>query len=82
MKKERKHERFFWILVVTALANVLVTSFAPWPAATLLLVFSVLLLIAIAKWLEAPWIDAHLERWHDKITGRSETETEKLTETE
>ena len=65
-RTERKQERFFWFFAVTALLNVLFFTLAPWAAAICFLLFSLVGLIGLAKWLEVPWVVTHLERWLEK----------------
>lgn len=62
---------------MTALLNVLVGTLAPWGAAAIFLIFSLILLIGCAHWLEVPWIVTHLERLFnramaDKHPGETE----------
>jgi len=75
-KTERKQERFFWFFTVTALLNVLFSSLAPWHAATVFLIFSLIGLIGLAKWLEVPWVVTHLERWFDRTGPPKPSDTE------
>lgn len=77
IKTDRKKERYFWIFVVTALLNVIIASFAPTFAASIMLLFSLVMLIGIAKYLGVPWVVVHLESWFSKIcspTKPGETE--------
>lgn len=71
-RTERKQERFFWFFAVTALANVIVGSLAPWYAASIFVLFSLTGLVALASWLEVPWIVRHLERWLDRAHSKNE----------
>ena len=77
LRAERKVERFFWILTVSGILNAFLDSFIPWGAAATLLLFSLILLIGAARWLEVPWVVRHLERWFDRASmTRASNETE------
>lgn len=71
LRTERKQERFFWLLAVTALLNVGVASIGVANEVVFLL-FSLIFLIGAAKWLEVPWIVYHLEKWlYQRLGGKS-----------
>ena len=61
-RTERKQERFFWFFAVSSLLNVIFFSLAPWLAASCFLLFSLVGLIGLAKWLEVPWVVTHLTK--------------------
>lgn len=76
-RAQRRCERFFWALAVLALLTVLITTLAPWQASIVGLLFSLLIAIGLGKWLEVPFIVAHLERWYDRASvTQSKNETE------
>jgi hypothetical protein len=77
-KKDRKQERFFWVLAVIALTNAIMLSYLPWYGALIFLLFSLLLLIAASNYLEAPWVLKHLELWFERASAsqKGPTETE------
>jgi hypothetical protein len=77
VKTERKQERFFWIFGVVGLMNVIIVNSTPWYGASCFLLFSLIFLIAAARYLEVPWIVQHLERWLDRASatsGKDDTE--------
>jgi hypothetical protein len=60
-----------------ALSNVIVDGSSGWFGRITFLLFSILFLIASAKWLEVPFIVTHLERWFDRASitsAKEETE--------
>lgn len=76
-RAERRCERFFWALAVLALVTVLITALAPWQSSVLCLLFSLVIAIGLGKWLEVPFVVAHLERWYDRASvTTSKTEPE------
>jgi len=70
VRAERCTERFFWSFSTIALTNVIVSSFAPGIAATVFLIFSLMLALGLARWLEVPFIAPYIERWLEKLMGR------------
>lgn len=77
MRAERKQERYIWIMAVNALGFCLATVAVPGPAAAVLLVFIILELLVLARFLEVPWIVTHLERWFDRVSAtKRSSETE------
>lgn len=76
-RAQRRCERFFWALAVLGLVSVMMSALAPWHASLLCLLFSLLIAIGLAKWLEVPFIVAHLERWFDRASiTKNKNETE------
>lgn len=75
-RTERKQERFFWFFAMTALANVIVGSLAPWLPTVIFFLFSVTGLVALASWLEVPWIVRNLERMLDSAHNMKNGGTE------
>ena len=77
LRTERKHERYFWILGTIALLNVIIDCMSGWYGRLTFLLFSLLFLIAAAKWLEVPFIVHHLEKWFARASiTSSKNETE------
>lgn len=70
LRADRCIERYFWVFCVSALLNVLFYAFAPWVAATIFLIFTLVGLLGLGKWLEVPFIAPYLERWFEKMMGR------------
>lgn len=66
IKANFNRERFTYYFVIALLFNILIASIAPKNSMLYLsIVGCLMLLIALGKWLDFPWISSHLERWHD-----------------
>lgn len=61
-------ERFFWILVTTALADCILFKFLDAVALDVFVsLISLVLLIGCAAWLEAPFVGVYLDRMFTKL---------------
>ena len=58
-----KRERFLYYFIIQGLVLGLVGSYVPGFVFTVLIVFSLLSSIGLAKYLDFPWIVLHLEKW-------------------
>jgi len=62
-KTARRIERFFWILVITALFDCLLFKLLDaWFPQTFIILLSIIFLIGLANWLEVPFVTIHPER--------------------
>lgn len=76
-KTERKQERFFCLFTVCALINTLISALTTWHTWLVLMLFTLILLIGVATWLEVPWVVRHLERWLERLSrSKADDETE------
>ena len=69
IRAERRTERFFWSFCLIAVLNVYVASHSPVLATVTCILFSLILSLGLAKWLEVPWLSRYLERWFEKMLG-------------
>ncbi|OHV26947.1 hypothetical protein EOS93_06055 [Rhizobium sp. RMa-01] len=65
LKANFNRERFAYYFVMVLLFNILIASIGNNPAIYICIIGSLLIMIGLAKWLDFPWVSAHLERWHD-----------------
>ncbi|KSV84526.1 hypothetical protein N183_11915 [Sinorhizobium sp. Sb3] len=87
LKANFNRERFVYILSIAILFNILIASIGNRSMVGIGLVGSLLLLLGLSKFLDFPWIVAHLDRWHDlalraceKFVDKPKEETEPLPE--
>lgn len=65
-------ERFVYIFVIVGLIDAFLGSFVPRSVFAFLMVWSLILLIGLANWLDFPWIIEHLTRWEHLFFRRFE----------
>ena len=82
LKSEQKIERFFWILAVVILSDVIVFKFEDaWTSNIFVGLLSLVMLIGCARWLEVPWVYIPLARIFDRFIGAKQS-TPKIDEVE
>lgn len=73
-RANRKTERFFFIFAVTLLADAILIKFLEdWLATLFIIVFSIILILGLAHWLEVPQVIRPLERLLDKVMKEKKT---------
>jgi hypothetical protein len=64
---EIRKERFVYIFVMLCLFDGLILAIAPKSVCIFFIISSLILAIALAKWLEFPWIVTNLEVWLTRL---------------
>lgn len=66
-KAEFRRERFVYVFVIATLFSILMGAFNNWGLFFFSVIASTILLIAMAHWLDFPWVVTNLQRWHESL---------------
>lgn len=67
LKREFKREKFTYIFAANFFLLLFISSVGNSATLTLSVIVSLMFQIAMAKWLDFPWITRNLERWHELV---------------